>query len=171
MPRSESRRRGQDRERDVGCARVEVLVELVVAPVLEDLHPRVLQLTQQGRQDADGDAREGRDADARAGRLESAVEVVVGPLDLLEQRPAVLEERLAGRGRLHRPAAAGVADQELAVDDPLQGGHLLADARLRIAELAGGRGEGAFLDDGHEGGDQTDLQRRPALGSRHGPKW
>ena len=67
---------------------------------------------------------------------------------------------VAGLGQRDGPRAAGTVDQPLA-DDPLQHRDLLADRRLRVAELARGAAERALLGDRLQGDQVTQLEPEP----------
>ena len=79
----------------------------------------------------------------------------------------VPEQQPAGLGQRDRPRAAGPLDQLLA-DDPLERRDLLADRRLRVAELDRGAAERALGLDGVERGQMAQLDSEPVVELRSG---
>ena len=82
--------------------------------------------------------------DAQRPGLAGAERRHVGPrrVEPGDDRLGVAEQQLAGLRHRDRPRPARAARQLLA-DDPLERGDLLADRRLRVAELLGGAPERA----------------------------
>ena len=83
-----------------------------------------------------------------------------GGADAGDDRPSVCQQHLSGRRELHRPPAAWALEERRA-HDAFQHADLLAHRRLGVAQLLGGRTEGAGLDDRHQGQEVPHLQARP----------
>ena len=77
------------------------------------------------------------------------------------------EHDAAGVGQLQRTPAAGRTVQDGRADDAFERADLLADRGLRVAEMAGGGGERALVDDGRECPHVAHLQRAPAISVAH----
>ena len=88
-------------------------------------------------------------------------EIGLRGLEARGDRVGVAEEQLARLGQRDGPRAARAVDQLLA-DDPLEHRDLLADRRLRVAELLGGAAERALLGDRLQGDQMAELEPEPA---------
>jgi hypothetical protein len=77
------------------------------------------------------------------------------------------EHDAAGVGQLGCAVAARRAPQHRGADDALQGADLLADCRLRVAQLARGTAERALIDDRGKGAHVADFERAPAISVSH----
>src|SRR5581483_10449719 len=104
------------------------------------------------------------DADTqRAGRaLREGVEVGAGGVELRHDRVGVPEQEPPGVGEVDGAGAARALDEALA-DVPLEPRDLLADRRLRVAELAGRAVEGPRAADGLERGEVAELDPEPLI--------
>ncbi len=88
--------------------------------------------------------------------------VRVGRVEVRDDRVGVPQEQLAGGGQGDAARAAGPVDEPLA-DDALELRDLLADRRLRVAELAGGGAERAVAGDRLERGEMAQLDSQPRI--------
>ena len=107
-----------------------------------DERPLLAEAAHEGGEEAGADALV--DADAKRSRraLGERGHVGAGRVEARDDRVGVAEQEEPGLGRLHAPRAAGAVEEPLP-DDPLELRDLLADGRLRIAELARRAAEGA----------------------------
>ena len=127
-----------------------------------DARPVLLEAAEEAGEDARADALEDPDAQ-RAGRaLREGVHVRAGGVELGDDRVGVTEEEPAGVGEVDGPRATRAVDEPLA-DRPLERGDLLADGRLRIAELSGGAAEGARASDGLEGREMAQFDAEESI--------
>ena len=99
-----------------------------------DVRPGVRELAQEAQSNPCAHALVGADAGVPA---ESAKAAMSACAACRRRRPRVAEEQLARLRQRDAPRAAGALDQLLA-DDALEHLDLLADRRLRVAELLGG---------------------------------
>ena len=98
---------------------------------------------------------------SRSARRESG-HVGTGRVEARDDRIGVAEQQEPGLRRLHAPRAAR-AVEELLPHDPLELRDLLADGRLRIAELARGAAEGAGACDRFQSGKVTQIDAQPFI--------
>ena len=103
------------------------------------------------------DALERADVDAPDLSGEEAVDGLAGGVDAGDDVAGVAEHELAERRQLDRPRAAGAVEQG-AADEPLEGGDLLADGGLGVAEAHGGTAERALRGDGVEGDEVAQFE-------------
>ena len=89
---------------------------------------------EQRREEPRADALVDADPQGARGALGQCLHVGLRGLELSDDRAGVPEQEPPGVGERDGPRAAGALDQPLA-DDLLQLGDLLADRRLRVAEL------------------------------------
>ncbi|CAM5387116.1 hypothetical protein SNARM312S_05741 [Streptomyces narbonensis] len=87
--------------------------------------------------------RGGGDAQRRAGRAGEPAEVGTGRVEAQQERTGVFEEPPPGGG-----GGDGPSTEERQPEVGLQGGDVLGDGRLGVAQLAGGLGEGGEPGDG-----------------------
>ena len=143
-----------DREGDVELARDEAAVRLVLVVGLEDsdVDARVLgtQAPDDRGQQGGGHALKRAHADAADVAGEETLDLAADDVDPTDQLAAVGQHEPAERGERRRSGATGAVEKRCP-DHPLEGGDLLADRRLRIAETARRAGERAFGGDGVEG--------------------
>ena len=111
-------------------------------------------------EDLGADARQRSDSQLALFARGQRPQVGGGGTDSGEDGPGVAQQHLPGRREPHRAAAAGALEQRRA-DDAFEGADLLADRRLGVAELFGGRAEGARLGHGHQGQEVPQLQAGP----------
>ena len=95
------------------------------------------------------DALERADVDAPDLAGEEAVDGVAGRVDAGDDVAGVAEHELAERRQLDGSGAARAVEQG-AADEPLEGGDLLADGRLGVAEADRGTAERALRRHGVE---------------------
>ncbi len=127
-----------------------------------DARPLLAEAAQEGGEDAGADALEDPDAQ-RAGRaLGERGHVGLRRVELRDDRVGVPEEQLAGLGERDRRGPAGPVD-ELLADDPLELRDLLADRRLRVAELARRAAERARPADRLERRQMADLDPEQSI--------
>ncbi len=88
--------------------------------------------------------------------------VGAGRVEASDDRVRVAEQEEPGLGRLHAPWPAGTVEEPLP-DDPLELRDLLADGRLRIAELARGAAEGAGARDRLQRREMTQIDAQPSI--------
>ena len=124
----------------------------------------VRELAQEARQDACADALVGADAERARRAFGEGGHVGLGRLQARDDARRVAEEELAGLGQRDAARAAGPL-HELLADDPLERLDLLADRRLRVAELLGGAAERALLGDGLQGREMPNLDAEPSISS------
>ena len=105
--------------------------------------------------------------DAQRPGLAGAQREHVGPGggEAVDDRLGVTKEQRSGLGHRDRARPAGALDEPLA-DDALERRDLLADRRLRVAELRGGAAERAGARDGLERREVPDLDAEPVVGGR-----
>ena len=104
-----------------------------------DARPVLLEAAEEAGEDARADALKDPDAERAGGAFGERRHVGLRGVELRDDRVGVPEEEPAGVGQVDRPRAARAVDEPLA-DVPLELGDLLADGRLRVAELAGRAG-------------------------------
>ena len=127
-----------------------------------DARPLLLEAAEQAGEDARADALEDPDAQ-RAGRaLGERGHVGLRGVELRDDRVRVPEEQPARVGQVDGPRAAGTVDEPLA-DVALELRDLLADGRLRVAELAGRAAEGPRAADGLEGREMPQFDAEPSI--------
>ena len=88
--------------------------------------------------------------------------VRLGRVEVRDDRVGVPEQQLAGGGQGDAAWAAGPVDEPLP-DDALELRDLLADRRLRVAELAGGGAERAAAGDRLEGREMAQFDPEPTI--------
>ena len=88
---------------------------------------------------------------------EEALDGVAGGVDAGDDVAGVAEDELAERGQLDGSGAARAVEQR-AADEALEGGDLLADGRLGVAEADRGPAERALGGDGVEGDEVAELE-------------
>ena len=88
---------------------------------------------------------------------QEAVDRIAGGVDPGDDVAGVAEHDLAERGQLDRAGPAGAVEQR-AADEPFEGGDLLADRRLGVAEAGGRAAERALGGDGVEGDEVAELE-------------
>jgi len=89
-------------------------------------------------------------------------DVSLGGLELRRDRLCVAQNEPAGFRQRHRARAARPLEQ-LRSDQTLEGGDLLRDGRLRVAELRRGAAEAALLGDRLERGQMTQFDAEPTI--------
>ncbi len=150
-----------DREGEVELAGQHGLGAGVVVLLLEqaDVDTGVLaaQLLHHRRQQHVGDALERADVDASDGAGEEALDGVAGGVDAGDDVAGVAEDHLAEGRQLDRPGAAGAIEHG-AADEALEGGDLLADGGLGVAEPQRRLAERALGGDGVEGDEVPELE-------------
>ena len=107
-----------------------------------DERPLLAEAADEGGEEAGADALVDADAERSRRALGERGHVGTGRVEARDDRIGVAEQQEPGLGRLHAPRAAGAVEEPLP-DDPLELRDLLADGRLRIAELARRAAEGA----------------------------
>ena len=111
-----------------------------------DARPLRAEAADEGGEEARADALVDADAERSRGTLGERGHVRPGRVEPRDDRIGVAEQQQAGLGRLDAPRAAGPVEEPLS-DDPLELRDLLADGRLRVAELACRRAERAIACD------------------------
>ena len=110
-----------------------------------------------GRQQHVGAALERADVDSSGGAGEEPFDGIPGGVDPGDDVPGVAEDDLAQRGQLHGTRAARAVEQR-AADESLEGGDLLADGGLGVAEPSRCSPERAFAGHGVEGDQVAELE-------------
>ena len=129
-----------------------------------DLRPRVREAAHHLGQDPRADALEDADVQRAGLRPPRAREMsawAAWSRATIARR--VAEQQLPGLGQRDRAGAARALDQLLA-DDALEGRDLLADRRLRVAQLDRRTAERALALDGVEGRQMAQLDAEPGVG-------
>ena len=159
-----------DREREVELAGQHALGAGVVVLLLEqadvDVGVLAAQLLDHRRQQHVGDALERADVDAPDVAGDEALDGVAGGVDAGDDVAGVAEDELAERRQLDGPRPARAVEQR-AADEPLEGGDLLADGRLGVAEADGGLAERALGGHRVEGDEVLRSSSRVAGGWLH----
>ena len=110
-----------------------------------------------GRQEHVGHALERPDVDAADLAGQEALDGLAGGVDPGDDVAGVAEHELAERGQLDRSGTARPVEHGPA-DEALEGGDLLADGRLGVAEAGGRPAERAFGGHGVEGDEVAELE-------------
>ena len=157
-------RQGQDRERQVELAGVQQLEQRRVGDRLDEVEAEIRAIAEELAQDRRQHQRSGAlvDAHAQPSSLPLGVgrEIRVSGRQLAEDRPCVAQQDQPRLGRLDAVPAAAAVDEPLA-DDALERGDLLADRRLRVAELVGGAVEGGLVGDSQKRREMPELDSEP----------
>ena len=151
-------------ERDVEVARLDLAQQVVAVVGLVERQLDARPLGPEGPQEAGEDLR--ADALDRPDPQLAPVaglerpQVGGGGVDPGQHGSGVDEQRVARRGELDRPGAAGPVEQRRS-HDALERGDLLADRGLGVPQPLGGPAERARLGHRHQGHEVAQLDRRP----------
>ena len=147
-------------EREVELAVLEQPQEVGRGALLPHAHadqgPLLAEAADERGEETRADALVDADAERSRGALGERGHVGTGRVEARDDRIGVAEQEEPGLGRLDAPRAAGPVE-ELLSDDPLELRDLLADGRLRVAELARGAAERAGAGDRFQSGEMPQI--------------